>query len=98
MGSIPGLRRSPREGNGNPLQYSCLIIPWTEEPGRVQPMESQEVDTTQQGNHHHHESCTEGRGGAALRRWLSTDGNSLPSVFLSPWKSGSSVSLESANR
>ena len=22
-GSIPGLRRSPGEGNGNPLQYSC---------------------------------------------------------------------------
>ena len=22
-GSIPGLGRSPREGNGNPLQYSC---------------------------------------------------------------------------
>ena len=22
--SIPGLERSPREGNGNPLQYSCL--------------------------------------------------------------------------
>jgi len=23
-GSIPWLRRSPGEGNGNPLQYSCL--------------------------------------------------------------------------
>ena len=23
-GSIPGSRRSPEEGNGNPLQYSCL--------------------------------------------------------------------------
>ena len=23
-GSIPGLGRSPREGHGNPLQYSCL--------------------------------------------------------------------------
>ena len=23
-GSIPGLQRSPGEGNGNPLQYSCL--------------------------------------------------------------------------
>ena len=23
-GSNPGLGRSPREGNGNPLQYSCL--------------------------------------------------------------------------
>ena len=26
-GSIPGSRRSPREGNGNPLQYSCLENP-----------------------------------------------------------------------
>ena len=27
--------QSPREGNGNPFQYSCLKIPWTEEPGRL---------------------------------------------------------------
>ena len=27
MGSIPGLGRSPEEGNGNPLQYSCLENP-----------------------------------------------------------------------
>ena len=27
MGSIPGLGRSPREGNGYPLQYSCLENP-----------------------------------------------------------------------
>ena len=24
LGSIPGLERSPGEGNGNPLQFSCL--------------------------------------------------------------------------
>ena len=24
LGSIPGLGRSPGDGNGNPLQYSCL--------------------------------------------------------------------------
>ena len=36
IGSIPGLGRSPGEGNGNPLQYSCWEIPWTEEPGRLQ--------------------------------------------------------------
>ena len=27
MGSIPGLGRSPGEGCGNPLQYSCLENP-----------------------------------------------------------------------
>jgi len=26
-----------REGNGTPLQYSCLEIPWTEEPGGLHP-------------------------------------------------------------
>ena len=26
-GSIPGSGRSPEEGNGNPLQYSCLEKP-----------------------------------------------------------------------
>ena len=35
-GSIPGSRRSPGEGNGNPLQCSCLENPWTGEPGRLQ--------------------------------------------------------------
>ena len=27
LGLIPGLGRSPGEGNGNPLQYSCLDNP-----------------------------------------------------------------------
>ena len=27
LGSIPGLGRSPGEGNGNPFQYSCLENP-----------------------------------------------------------------------
>ena len=27
VGSIPGLGRSPGEGNGNPLQHSCLGNP-----------------------------------------------------------------------
>ena len=27
LGSIPGWERSPGEGNGNPLQYSCLEDP-----------------------------------------------------------------------
>ena len=43
LGSIPGLGRSPGEGNGNPLQYFCLKIPWMEEPGTLQPMGLQRV-------------------------------------------------------
>ena len=35
--SILRLERSPGKGNSNPFQYSCLGIPWTEEPGGLQP-------------------------------------------------------------
>ena len=31
MDLIPGLGRSPGEGNGNPLQYSCLENPMDRE-------------------------------------------------------------------
>ena len=31
LGSFPGLRRSPGEGNGNPLQYACLENPMDRE-------------------------------------------------------------------
>ena len=31
MGLIPGSGRSPGEGNGNPLQYSCLENPMDRE-------------------------------------------------------------------
>ena len=31
LGSIPGSGRLPGEGNGNPLQYSCLEIPMDRE-------------------------------------------------------------------
>ena len=35
---VSGWVRSPGEGHGNPLQYSCLENPWTEESGRLQSM------------------------------------------------------------
>ena len=34
-GSIPGLGRSPEEGNGSPLRYSCLENPM--DRGALQP-------------------------------------------------------------
>ena len=43
MGLIPGLGRSPGEVHGNPLQYSCLEIPRTEEPGGLQSIGLQRV-------------------------------------------------------
>ena len=42
-GSIPGSGRSLGRMYGNPLQYSHLKIPFTEEPGGLQSMESQRV-------------------------------------------------------
>ena len=42
LGFIPGLVRSPREGNGNPLQYPCLENP-IDEPGGLQSMGLQTV-------------------------------------------------------
>ena len=43
IGSIPASGRFPGEGNGIPLQYSCLGNPWTKEPGGLQFMELQRV-------------------------------------------------------
>ena len=40
---IPGWGRSPGGGHGNPLQYSWLENPWTEEPGGLQSMGSHGV-------------------------------------------------------
>ena len=43
LGSIPGLGRSPGEGNGNPLQYSCLENPMDGEAWYEQSTGSQRV-------------------------------------------------------
>ena len=41
MGPIPGLQRSPGEGNVNPLHILVWRIPWNEDPGGLQSMGSQ---------------------------------------------------------
>ena len=46
-GLIPGSGRSHREGNGNPLQYSCL-----ESHGLNSPWGCKESDTTEQLSFH----------------------------------------------
>ena len=44
LGLIPGSRRSPEEGNGNPLQYSCLENPHGQRSlGGLQAIGSQRV-------------------------------------------------------
>ena len=42
-GSIPGLGRSPGEGNDSPLQYSCLENPMDLALGRLPSMGLQRV-------------------------------------------------------
>ena len=45
--SMPGSRRSPEEGNGNPLIIPAWKIPWTEKPGGLySPWGHKESDTT----------------------------------------------------
>ena len=48
LGLIIGLGRSLREGNGNPLQYSCLENPM--DRGDHSPWGCKESDTTEQLN------------------------------------------------
>ena len=43
LGLIPESGRSLGEGNGYPLQYSCLENPWTEKPGGLQSVGSLRV-------------------------------------------------------
>ena len=45
LGSIPGSGRLPGEGNGNPLQYSCLENPV--DGGAWCPWGRKESDTTE---------------------------------------------------
>ena len=43
LGLILWSGRSPGEGNDNPPIFLAWRIPWTEEPGGLQPVESQRV-------------------------------------------------------
>ena len=51
LGSIPGLGRFPGEGNGNPLQYSCLENPM--DGGAWCPWGHKKSDTTERLHFHY---------------------------------------------
>ena len=81
LGLIPGLGRSPGEGNGYPLQHSCLADPWTEEPGRLQSMGRRDSDSTGwlsrahtahmpcRHNEHHLKITGDSEMGWHIRKW-----------------------------
>ena len=76
-GSIPGLGRSPGEGNGNLLQYSCLgnvmgRRAWWATVHGV----SKESDTTQRLNNNRH-------GNTGIRRTFPSPGD-LPNPGIEP--------------
>ena len=54
--SIHGPRRSPGEGNDNPLQYSSWEILWTEESSGYSPWGHKEEDMTDLATEQQHSS------------------------------------------
>ena len=62
--SIPGSGRSPGGGNGNPLQYSCLKMPWTETLVGYSPWDCKELDTTKHAHVQSTAVCVAGGGGS----------------------------------
>ena len=65
---FPGLGRFPREGNGSPLQYSCLENPM--DRGAQCPWGRKESDTTERLHFHFSFSCIgEGNGYLLQYSW-----------------------------
>ena len=52
LGTVPGSGRSPGEGNGNPLQYSCLENPMDRGACRATVHGFAESDTTEKVSMH----------------------------------------------
>ena len=52
-GLVPGLGRSPGEGNGSPLQYSCLENPMERSSAGYSPWGHKELDMTERLHIHH---------------------------------------------
>ena len=70
VGSIPGLGRSPGEGQGNPLQYSCLENPRDREAWQTTVHRVTESHTA------------EATGHALMARWPGSGVNShLPLIM-----------------
>ena len=77
-GSIPGLERSPGEGNGNPLQYSCLKNSRRRSLARYSPWGRKELGTT---GHACPVVGLLGDSGKNKKIWVRQNFRSLPSPF-----------------
>ena len=58
VGSIPGSGRSPRVGNGNSLQYSCLENPMDREAWQATVHGAAEFTESDMTEHAHTHTCT----------------------------------------
>ena len=67
-----GSGRSPREGNGNPLQYSCLENPMDGRALGYSPSGPKELDTTDRLHFHFNKyspQLNRGRNNCGIRLW-----------------------------
>ena len=89
-GLIPGLGRSPGEGNGNPLQYSCLGVPmdrgaWWATVCGLAKNQARLRDWTTKGRSHTHEGPAdwspphqESQGFLCLEDWQGEGSRDVP--------------------
>ena len=82
------------EGNGNPLQYSCLEIPTDRGAWKATSMRSQELDTAQRLNHHQMQ-CN--NGGKITYVFSSVQSLSHVRLFATPWTAALQASLSITN-
>ena len=67
---IPGLGRSPREGNVNPLQYSCLENPMDREAWQATVHGVSESDTDDRLNDNNHKVLENNINLQPIHKWF----------------------------
>ena len=86
-GFNPWWRKSPGEGNDNPLLYSCLGNPWTEDPGGLWSMGTQKSRTWVSNN----------KKTNKIFQFSSVQSLSRVRLFATPWITARQSSLSITN-